>query len=56
MGLLIFIIAYILIGCIVDLLITKGEQKPNVVMVTIWPLFLIISIILVISEILEDKR
>lgn len=56
MELLIFTVAYILIGCIIDLLITKGMQKPNAVMIMIWPFFLLISIFIVLSEMMEDSK
>lgn len=49
-------IIYILIGCIIDLLITKGKEKPNVVMALIWPFFLIICLILLSSEKSEEKN
>lgn len=44
------VIIYILIGCIIDLLITKGEQKPNLVIASLWPLFLIICFIILSIE------
>ena len=54
-GVLIGIIIYILIGCIIDLLITKGKEKPNIVMALIWPFFLIICLILLSTEESEEK-
>ena len=45
-----------MIGCIIELLITKGKQKPHAVLVMIWPMFLIISMIIIIGEMTADKK
>ena len=50
MKVLIFLILYILIGCAIDLLITKGTEKPNVAMVTVWPMFLLVCVIIALIE------
>ena len=50
MKVLIFIILYILIGCAIDLLITKGTEKPNVAMMMVWPIFLFICVIIALME------
>lgn len=55
-GVLIGIIIYILIGCIIDLLITKGTDKPNIIMALIWPFFLIICAIILSAEKSEEKN
>lgn len=50
MKVLIFLILYILIGCTIDLLITRGKEKPSWIMVIIWPMFLFIAAIIMIVE------
>lgn len=50
MKVLIFIILYILIGCAIDLLITKGTEKPNVAMMMVWPIFLLVCVIITLIE------
>lgn len=55
MEVLIFIAVYILIGCIIDLLITRGKQLPNFILAMIWPFFLLISVVLIIGEMREEK-
>ena len=56
MKVLIFLILYILIGCAIDLLITKGTEKPNVAMMMVWPMFLFISAIIMIVESWNDEE
>lgn len=56
MKVLIFLILYILIGCIIDLLITKGENKPNLVLAMVWPFFLLITVSIVIIEMLNEAK
>ena len=57
---IIFLILYILIGCAIDLLITKGTEKPNVAMMIVWPMFLFICAVIMIvdlrnTEVDEDE-
>lgn len=44
-GILIGVIIYILIGFIIEMLITKGEQKPNLILVMAWPVLLMVCLI-----------
>lgn len=54
MEVVIFIVLYILVGCVIDLLITRGEEKPCWIIAMIWPAFLVISAIIMAVELRED--
>lgn len=49
-GLLIGVVVYILIGYFIELLITKCEQKPNLILVMMWPVLLLVCLIVLGCE------
>ena len=55
-GILIGVLIYILIGFVIEILITKGEQKPNLILVMAWPVLLMVcAIVLGLGEDEDDE-
>lgn len=55
-GLLIGVFIYIFIGFIIELSITKGDQKPNLVLVMMWPVLLLVCLIVMGCEDSNDAE
>lgn len=50
MKVLIFLIVYIMLGWLVDIWVQRKFKKPNLIMVIVWPWFLLISLIIMCCE------
>lgn len=55
-GVLIGVFIYIFVGFLIELLITKGEQKPNLVLVLAWPVLLLVCLIVLGCEGSDDTE
>lgn len=55
MKVLIFVVMYLLVGCLVDTWVRKGFEIPNFIMAAIWPVFLLISVIIMGVEKAVDE-
>lgn len=56
MILLIFLIVYLMIGWLVDIWVRRKFKKPNLIMVMVWPWFLLISSFIMYCEKNEKKE
>lgn len=55
-GVLIGVFIYIFVGFLIEMLITKGEQKPNLVLVLAWPVLLLVCLIVLGCEGSDDTE
>lgn len=56
MKILIFLIVYVVLGWLVDIWVRRKFKKPNLIMVIVWPCFLLISLFIMYCEKNEKKE
>lgn len=50
MGFLYWLIVYVIIGCIFDLLLREEGEGPNAALIFLWPVIVLMGILLFVGE------